>query len=127
MGKANAYFDKNMRKFFSEQSFLENMPIISAVGLFCCDKFEETPNKKVSDLSKSTKPYFNNITYHVSVLSVNYDFTEFVCLISWAFIYKTMQPTYFISSHIGTKLVRGDFREILDSRICTWINCLSAS
>ena len=35
------------------------MPIISAVGLFCCDKFEETPNKKVSDLSKLTKPYFN--------------------------------------------------------------------
>ena len=26
---------------------------------FCCDKFEETPNKKVSDLSKLTKPYFN--------------------------------------------------------------------
>ena len=36
------------------------MPIISAVGLFCCDKFEETPNKKVSDLSKLTKPYFSN-------------------------------------------------------------------
>ena len=36
------------------------MPKISAVGLFCCDKFEETPNKKVSDLSKLTKPYFNN-------------------------------------------------------------------
>ena len=35
------------------------MPIISAVGLFCCDKFEETPNKKVSDLSKLTKPYFS--------------------------------------------------------------------
>ena len=34
------------------------MPIISAVGLFCCDKFEEIPNEKVSDLSKLTKPYF---------------------------------------------------------------------
>ena len=32
---------------------------ISAVGLFCCDKFEEIPNKKVSDLSKLTKPYFS--------------------------------------------------------------------
>ena len=35
------------------------MPIISAVGLFCCDKFEETANKKVSNLSKLSKPYFN--------------------------------------------------------------------
>ena len=29
-----------------------------AVGPFCCDKFEETPNNKVSDLSKLSKPYF---------------------------------------------------------------------
>ena len=34
------------------------MPIISAVGLFCCDKFEETPNEKVINMSKLTKPYF---------------------------------------------------------------------
>ena len=34
------------------------MPIISAVGLFCCNKFEETPNKKVVNMSKLTKPYF---------------------------------------------------------------------
>ena len=33
-------------------------PIISAVGLFCCDKFKETPNEKVIDMSKLTKPYF---------------------------------------------------------------------
>ena len=26
---------------------IKYMPIISAVGLFCCDKFEETPNEKV--------------------------------------------------------------------------------
>ena len=31
---------------------------ISAVGLFCCDKFEKNPNKKVSDLSKLSKSYF---------------------------------------------------------------------
>ena len=31
------------------------MPIISAVGLFCYDKFEETPNEKVSNMSKLTK------------------------------------------------------------------------
>ena len=36
------------------------VPIISAVGAFGCDKFEETPNDKVSDLSKLTKPYFSN-------------------------------------------------------------------
>ena len=34
------------------------MPLISAVGLFCCDKFEETPNEKVSNMSKLTKSYF---------------------------------------------------------------------
>ena len=39
------------------------LPIISAVGLFCCDKFEETPNKEVSDLSKLTKPYFSYLKY----------------------------------------------------------------
>ena len=40
------------------------MPKICTVGLFCCDKFEETPNKKVSDLSKLSKPYFKcNINF----------------------------------------------------------------
>ena len=37
------------------------MPIISAVVLFCFvtyDKFEETPNEKVVNMSKLTKPYF---------------------------------------------------------------------
>ena len=35
-----------------------SMPIISAVGLFCYDKFEETPNEKVVNMSKLTKTYF---------------------------------------------------------------------
>ena len=35
------------------------MPKISPVGLFCCNKFEETPNEKVVKMSKLTKPYFN--------------------------------------------------------------------
>ena len=35
------------------------MPIISAVGLFCFDKFEETPNEKVVNTSKLTKSYFS--------------------------------------------------------------------
>ena len=44
------------------------MPIIFAVGLFCCDNFEETPNKKVSDLSKLTRPYFRLLhNYGVAV------------------------------------------------------------
>ena len=34
------------------------VPIISAVGLFCYDKFEETANEKVVNMSKSTKPYY---------------------------------------------------------------------
>ena len=39
------------------------MPIISAVGLFCCDKFEETPNEKVVNMSKLTKPYFSKESF----------------------------------------------------------------
>ena len=35
------------------------MPIISAVGLFCYDEFEETPNEKVVIMAKFTKPYFS--------------------------------------------------------------------
>ena len=35
------------------------MLIISAVGLFCCDKSEETPKKKVVNMPKLTKPYFS--------------------------------------------------------------------
>ena len=34
------------------------MPKISAVGLFCCDKFEETPIKKVCNMSKLSESYF---------------------------------------------------------------------
>ena len=34
------------------------MPIISAVGLFWYDKFEDTPDEKVVNMSKLTKPYF---------------------------------------------------------------------
>ena len=41
------------------------MPKISAVGLFCCDKFEETPNEKVSKLSKLSKFYFNRVCKHI--------------------------------------------------------------
>ena len=37
----------------------------SAVGLFCCDKFEETPNEKVINLSKLTKSYFSNVNIFV--------------------------------------------------------------
>ena len=35
------------------------MHIISVVGLFCCDKFEETPNEKVCNMSKLSKSYFS--------------------------------------------------------------------
>ena len=38
----------------------ENMCLkISAVGFFCYDKFEETTNKNVSDLSNLSESYFN--------------------------------------------------------------------
>ena len=32
---------------------------ISAVGLFCCDKFEETPKQKVINMSKLNKLHFS--------------------------------------------------------------------
>ena len=32
---------------------------ISAVGLFCCDKFEEIPKQKVINMSKLNKFHFN--------------------------------------------------------------------
>ena len=37
------------------------MSVIYAVGLFCCEKFEETPNEKVINMWKLTKPYFSNL------------------------------------------------------------------
>ena len=43
------------------------MPIMSAVGFFCCDKFKENPNEKVSNMSKLTKFYFNT--------SINFSFS----------------------------------------------------
>ena len=39
------------------------IPIISAVGLFCYDKFEESPNEKGVNVSKLTKPYFKHLFY----------------------------------------------------------------
>ena len=38
------------------------MPKISSVGLFCCDKFEETSKQKVIDLSKLKEIYFRTAT-----------------------------------------------------------------
>ena len=38
----------------------KNMPLISTVGLFSYDKFEENPNEKVADMSKLTKPHFSH-------------------------------------------------------------------
>ena len=50
------------------------MPIISTVGLFCCDEFEETPNEKVSNMSKLTKSYFS-----VMFLSKIHTFNQYIC------------------------------------------------
>ena len=52
-------------------------PIISAVGLFCCDKFEETPNEKVVNMSKLTKSYFRQLRFNGTVTCVSFpDFTS---------------------------------------------------
>ena len=42
------------------------MPIIFAVGLLCYDRFEETPNKKVVNMSKLSKPYFRASTKNMN-------------------------------------------------------------
>ena len=59
------FFSIECRKVYFFETIVPRkyMPIISAVGLFCCNKFEEIPNEKVSDLSKLTKSYFNNRKY----------------------------------------------------------------
>ena len=58
---------------FSEQSFRDNMPIICAVGLFCCDEFEETPNKKVVNMSKLTKPQVVGIYLNMVCIASNFN------------------------------------------------------
>ena len=47
------------------------MPKISAIGLFCYDRFEETSNEKVVNMSKLTKPYFSN--YSLESISKKFD------------------------------------------------------
>ena len=37
---------------------------ISPVEHFCCDKFEETPNEKMVNISKLTKSYFNKCIHN---------------------------------------------------------------
>ena len=46
--------------------------MISAVGLFCYDKFEETP-EKVVNLSKLTKPYFSILARVVILIQKNWN------------------------------------------------------
>ena len=48
------------------------MPKSSAVGLFCFDKFEEPPNKKVSEVSKLSKPYFKTGSYYRRRFIISY-------------------------------------------------------
>ena len=53
----------------------KNMPSISAVGLFYYNKFEETPNEKVVNMSKLTKPYFRETTLFKYLFPTdNYEF-----------------------------------------------------
>ena len=53
------------------------MPIISAVRLFCSDKFEDTANEKVVYMSKLTKPYFSFWSF------CSFKFSLFNCSKSW--------------------------------------------
>ena len=60
---------------------------ISAVGLFCCDKFEENPNKKVSDLSKLSKPYFKQCSAKLNEVNSGYKKMELKMTFKLTFIY----------------------------------------
>ena len=49
-----------LRIYFLQKIVLRKyMHKISAVGLFCCDKFEETPKQKVINMSKLNKFHFS--------------------------------------------------------------------
>ena len=56
---------------------------ISTVGLFCCDKLEETPKQKVIDLSKLEKFYFRKaMKFDTNIFSRCLPFIlQFFCVI----------------------------------------------
>ena len=54
------------------------MPKISAVGLFSCDKFEETKKQKVIDQSKLNKFYFNNVPTKVEKILEIWDLHKII-------------------------------------------------
>ena len=49
---------------------------IFAVGLFCCDKFEETQNKKVSGQSKLHESYFSPLMKELKFLDFQTNLSE---------------------------------------------------
>ena len=63
------------------------MPIIFAVGLFCYDEFEETPNEKVVNMSKSTKPYFR---FQIKQILLNLKSTLFYPFCNYFKKFKTL-------------------------------------
>ena len=55
------------------------MPTISAVGLFCCNKFEETPNEKVSNCQsklKLTLAKYAYVTVAVNIWKFKWHFCD---------------------------------------------------
>ena len=74
---------ENYRYIFSQTIVPRKyMPIISTVGLFCCDKFEETQNKKVVNMSKLTKSYFKFQLFYIleGILYPNKNLLMILCL-----------------------------------------------
>ena len=51
---------------------------ISTVGLFCCNKFEETPKQKVINMSKLNKLHFKRQTLKRQSSFKNYDIEKLV-------------------------------------------------
>ena len=90
---------------------IKYLPMISTVGLFCCNKFEETPNEKVSNMSKLTKSYFSDrkFTFNVDVFhtqfptlifSVNEIFTVSRCNLPYS-----RNLLYFVIVSFITKII----------------------
>ena len=83
------------------------MPIISAAGLFCCDKFEETPNENVVNMYKLIKSYFSK-KESLKSISYNYELRIAVCekILNWKFccwlnsLYKSSIILFYTASNI---------------------------
>ena len=79
------------------------MLIISAIGLYCYDKFEETPNEKAVNMSKLTKPYFRYFCFSYRFVILTFEkekgrgYFYVQCLQNFLFLEVGKGPVPFLS------------------------------